>query len=105
MGTATRMGERACYSRRCSPSIPGASMSADQSDSMAQQLGLPPAIRVCLFDLDGVVTRTAAQHAKAWKTMFDAYLKRRAERTGEPFVPFEVATDYVAYVDGKRRLD
>lgn len=68
-------------------------------------LGLPPPVRCCLFDLDGVVTRTAAQHATAWKTMFDTFLTERARRTGEPFVPFDVATDYVAFVDGRKRLD
>jgi beta-phosphoglucomutase family hydrolase len=68
---------------------------------MEQQLGLPPTVRVCLFDLDGVVTRTAAQHAKAWKQMFDEYLKLR----GGPFVPFDISTDYVKYVDGRPRLD
>lgn len=72
---------------------------------MQQQLGLPSQIRVCLFDLDGVVTRTAAQHAKAWKTMFDTFLAAYARRTGQPFVPFDIGTDYVKYVDGKRRLD
>jgi beta-phosphoglucomutase family hydrolase len=72
---------------------------------MMEKLGLPPQIRACLFDLDGVVTRTAAQHAKAWKTMFDAFLAEDARRHGTEFVPFDIATDYVAYVDGKRRLD
>ncbi len=37
--------------------------------------------------------------------MFDGYLRARAERLGEPFVPFDIATDYPAYVDGKRRQD
>jgi beta-phosphoglucomutase family hydrolase len=68
-------------------------------------LGLPEGIRGCLFDLDGVLTQTAAQHAKAWKQTFDGYLAERAKATGEPFVPFDIATDYVRYVDGKPRLD
>jgi beta-phosphoglucomutase family hydrolase len=58
-----------------------------------------------LFDLDGVLTRTATVHAAAWKQMFDEFLKSWAERTGEPFVPFDVATDYDRYVDGRPRLD
>lgn len=70
-----------------------------------QQLGLPAQIRACLFDLDGVVTNTAAQHARAWKTMFDTFLAEHARRADQPFVPFDIATDYVKYVDGKRRLD
>src|ERR1700676_947685 len=68
-------------------------------------LGLPPTIAACLFDLDGVLTQTAKVHAKAWKTMFDAYLKQRAEGTGEPFRPFDDVADYDEYVDGKPRED
>ena len=69
----------------------------------AQSLGLPPGITACLFDLDGVLTNTATVHAKAWKQAFDAFLQRRAERTGEEFTPFDVSADYGPYVDGKPR--
>ena len=68
-------------------------------------LGLPPTTRACLFDLDGVITDTASVHAAAWKQMFDDYLRARAERTGEPFAPFDVKADYGPYVDGRPRLD
>ena len=68
-------------------------------------LGLPADTRACLFDLDGVLTDTASVHAAAWKQMFDDYLRARAARTGEPFRPFDVKTDYGPYVDGKPRLD
>lgn len=68
-------------------------------------LGLPEGIRACLFDLDGVLTRTATVHAAAWKEMFDEYLQRRTEETGQPFVPFDVDADYKPYVDGKKRAD
>ncbi|GAA2580798.1 beta-phosphoglucomutase family hydrolase [Actinomadura fulvescens] len=68
-------------------------------------LGLPEQVEACLFDLDGVLTRTASVHAAAWKEMFDAFLRERAAVTGEPFVPFDPGTDYVEYVDGKRRED
>jgi beta-phosphoglucomutase family hydrolase len=71
---------------------------------MNPTLGLPPGMRACLFDLDGVLTQTAKLHARAWKQMFDAYLRERAQRSGAPFVPFEVA-DYTRYVDGKLRMD
>lgn len=67
-------------------------------------LGLPEGITACLFDLDGVLTKTAVVHQRAWKQMFDEYLRSRAERTGEEFVPFE-EHDYDAYVDGKPRYD
>ncbi|TQS42688.1 beta-phosphoglucomutase family hydrolase [Cryptosporangium phraense] len=68
-------------------------------------LGLPPTVRGCLFDLDGVVTRTAAQHARAWKQTFDTFLAEDAERRGVPFVPFTIEGDYIRYVDGRKRLD
>ncbi|MGE5434022.1 MAG: HAD family hydrolase, partial [Candidatus Doudnabacteria bacterium] len=71
----------------------------------AQRLGLPSGIRACLFDLDGVLTQTAKVHAAAWKEMFDAYLRKRAERSGEAFVPFDPVADYDRYVDGKPRYD
>jgi beta-phosphoglucomutase family hydrolase len=68
-------------------------------------LGLPETVHACLFDLDGVLTDTASVHTKAWKVMFDDYLRQRAERTGEAFVPFDPASDYRQYVDGKKRED
>jgi beta-phosphoglucomutase family hydrolase len=72
---------------------------------MTPMLGLPPQVKACLFDLDGVLTRTATIHASAWKETFDELLRNRAESTGEPFVPFEIGTDYERYVDGRPRLD
>ncbi|GAA3221904.1 beta-phosphoglucomutase family hydrolase [Nonomuraea helvata] len=68
-------------------------------------LGLPDGVRGCLFDMDGVLTRTATVHAAAWKSMFDEFLRRWAGRTGQPFVPFDAVADYDRYVDGKERLD
>ena len=68
------------------------------------RLGLPDNIVACLFDLDGVLTRTAVVHEAAWKEMFDAYLHDRAASTGEPFRAFEQA-DYDRYVDGKPRFE
>jgi beta-phosphoglucomutase-like phosphatase (HAD superfamily) len=58
-----------------------------------------------LFDLDGVLTKTANVHAAAWKQLFDGFLARRAEDTGEAFVPFDIDADYRRYVDGKPRYD
>jgi beta-phosphoglucomutase family hydrolase len=68
-------------------------------------LGLPAAVRACLFDLDGVLTQTAKIHAAAWKQMFDEYLHARASRTQERFEPFDAGEDYERYVDGKPRYD
>jgi beta-phosphoglucomutase family hydrolase len=58
-----------------------------------------------LLDLDGVITDTASIHAACWKQMFDEYLQERATQRGEVFHPFEIATDYRLYVDGKPRYD
>ncbi|NEE02798.1 HAD family hydrolase [Phytoactinopolyspora halotolerans] len=68
-------------------------------------LGLPEDIRACLFDLDGVLTPTAKVHKAAWEETFNAFLRERAERTGEPFVPFDTGREYNVYVDGKARAD
>ncbi|MFD5813246.1 HAD family hydrolase [Streptomyces sp. NPDC127038] len=64
-------------------------------------LGLPQQILACLFDLDGVITKTAVVHAAAWKRTFDDFLR---ERDGDGFRPFDDA-DYSAYVDGMPRAD
>ena len=68
-------------------------------------LGLPDGVTACLFDMDGVVTKTAVVHAAAWKDMFDEFLRQYANENGTPFVPFDSAADYDRYVDGKPRLD
>jgi beta-phosphoglucomutase family hydrolase len=68
-------------------------------------LKLPEGITTCLFDLDGVLTQTAKIHARAWKEMFDDFLRDWAQRHDEPFEAFDRPTDYDEYVDGKPRLD
>ena len=52
-----------------------------------------------LFDLDGVITRTATVHAAAWKRLFDDFLGPRGG------APFDIATDYPRYVDGRPRYE
>ena len=66
---------------------------------------LPDHIAACLFDLDGVLTRTAELHAAAWKQTFDEFLRKRAKDRDEAFVPFDLRADYDAHVDGKPRFD
>jgi beta-phosphoglucomutase family hydrolase len=63
-------------------------------------LGLPESIRACLFDMDGVLTRTATVHQAAWKRTFDQFL--RASAPGQPEFSQD---DYNQFVDGKPRLD
>ncbi len=57
-----------------------------------------------LFDLDGVVTSTAAVHMAAWKRVFDAFLEGVAPGRGVDRRPFE-QRDYRLYVDGRPRYD
>ena len=56
-----------------------------------------------IFDLDGVVTHTASLHARAWKAAFDEYLTTWSRSEAVEFVPFDIRTDYLRYVDGKPR--
>ncbi len=65
-------------------------------------LGLPDTVRACLFDLDGVITDTAAVHAATWKEAFDALLR---QREGDGFRPFTLEADYRELVDGRPRAD
>ncbi|OQX81157.1 MAG: trehalose-phosphatase [Candidatus Omnitrophica bacterium 4484_70.1] len=56
-----------------------------------------------IFDLDGVITKTASLHVKAWKSVFDEYLHLRERRNKEKFSEFTIEKDYLLYVDGKPR--
>ncbi len=58
-----------------------------------------------IFDLDGVITKTALVHAGAWKAAFDEYMRLREGRDGEPFREFTHEDDYLPYVDGKPRYE
>jgi len=65
------------------------------------QLITPELYDAVLFDLDGVVTKTAKTHAKAWKMLFDEYLSKDGKK--ENYTPFDLKEDYIKYVDGKPR--
>ena len=58
-----------------------------------------------LFDLDGVLTKTATVHATCWKRMFDDFLRSHAGRHQVVFRAFDARSDYARYVDGKPRYD
>lgn len=60
--------------------------------------------RAAVFDMDGVVTRTAGLHAAAWKELFDDLLRRLAP-AGQAWRPFDEHADYRAHVDGKPRME
>jgi beta-phosphoglucomutase-like phosphatase (HAD superfamily) len=50
-----------------------------------------------LFDLDGVLTSTAALHATAWKRTFDAMLGHWGQD------PFGLERDHLDHIDGRPR--
>ncbi len=56
-----------------------------------------------IFDLDGVITKTAITHSMAWKKMFDEYLRLRELKYNEIFKEFSYEKDYLPYIDGKPR--
>lgn len=60
--------------------------------------------QAAIFDMDGVITRTAGLHAGAWKELFDDLLRRQAS-DGEAYRPFDERSEYRAYVDGKPRRE
>jgi beta-phosphoglucomutase family hydrolase/Cof subfamily protein (haloacid dehalogenase superfamily) len=122
MGNASRAVQRCAHFITASNEEDGFAEAVERFVLEAPQtaqaaLGLPPRTRACLFDMDGVLTKTAKLHAKAWKETFDAFLRARSDASGasrsqsatssksEPFVPFDIGSDYPRYVDGKLRED
>ena len=71
--------------------------------SRSQLAGSKLDFDAAIFDMDGVLTQTAAVHSIAWKRMFDEYLRVRESRYGEPFREFTHKGDYLTYVDGRPR--
>ncbi len=56
-----------------------------------------------VFDLDGVITKTALVHGTAWKRMFDEFLHKWSDENNIDFREFTHSGDYLPYVDGKPR--
>ena len=72
---------------------------AERARPGSSRLGLPPGIAAALFDLDGVLTRTAVLHAAAWKQAFDPVLAAHSQAA------FDAVADYARHVDGRPRED
>jgi hypothetical protein len=104
-GVAAMLGDEGSASVRTWRQDVTGDAGANVGRAKAGLLGLPDAVTAGLFDLDGVLTNTAAMHNKAWQEMFDALLRERAERRGEQFVGFDLVADPVRYVDDKPRAD
>jgi len=58
-----------------------------------------------LFDLDGVLAKTANLHACARKQLLKNLLQQHDVRTGTPSVPFNIDAEDARYADGKSRYD
>lgn len=56
-------------------------------------------VEAVLFDLDGVLTPTAAVHMRAWERMFTQYFAEHG------ITPPYTDADYFTYVDGRPRYD
>ncbi|HDT14042.1 MAG TPA: trehalose-phosphatase [Candidatus Aminicenantes bacterium] len=78
-------------------------MTAHCCESAGKLTIIASLLQAGIFDLDGVITRTARVHAAAWKEMFDAFLESRSRGGGAE--PFDISRDYGQYVDGKPRYD
>ncbi len=63
----------------------------------------PLSYEAVLFDLDGVLTQTAALHARCCKRTFDDFLDAWGRSTGTCPEPFDAESDYLDHGDGKRR--
>jgi HAD superfamily hydrolase (TIGR01509 family) len=68
-------------------------------------LGLPPAVQVCIFELDGVLAGSGAAHRIAWAETLNEFLLRRFELTGQEVVLFDPHGDYLSHIDGRPRLE
>ncbi len=63
------------------------------------------AFTTIIFNLYGVITRTARIHAKAWKIVFDEFLDRRGQEEGCKYRKISYEHDYLPCVDGKPRCE
>jgi alpha,alpha-trehalase len=71
----------------------------------ARATGPVTPLRAVVLDLDGVVTRTAALHARAWTRTFDDLLAAHPELPAAARRPFDPRADYRRHIDGKPRYD
>ena len=69
-----------------------------------RMLGLPAGVRVCIFELDGVLTMSSEVHATAWAETFDRFLQEQAHSHHRPYIPFDTRHDYEDLVAGRPRL-
>jgi beta-phosphoglucomutase-like phosphatase (HAD superfamily) len=69
-------------------------------------LGLPDRVTACIFDVEGVLTTSAAAHRETWRRTLDAFLlARSASGRGHEYVPFDPIRDYADHLEGRPRVD
>ena len=80
--------------------------SLEEPRATNRMLGLPPTVRGCVFDLDGVLTASAEIHAAAWKDVLDGFASRRSDLSGHRFAiqPFGMG-DYWEHIHDRPRLE
>ena len=74
--------------------------SAPEAFEVALPAGAVPPYEAVIFDMDGVVTDTAALHAAAWKQLFDEVLAEHGKAAGRLVAAFDPDADYRTFVDG-----
>ena len=70
-----------------------------------RMLGLPAGVRVCIFELDGVLAMSSEVHATAWAETFDRFLLEQAHSHQRPYIPFDPRHDYEDLIAGRPRLE
>ena len=69
-------------------------------------LGLPTAVRSCVFELDDVLVGSARLHQEAWARTLNELLGARSYMSyGHLIAPFDPRTDYRQHVEGRPRLE
>jgi beta-phosphoglucomutase-like phosphatase (HAD superfamily) len=71
-------------------------------------LGLPKAIKACVFELDNVLVASGALHREAWARALDELLSSRSEQAvGRAIAPepFDSSRDYEDHIEGRPRLE
>ncbi len=69
-------------------------------------LGVPPAVRSCVFELDDVLVGSAGLHREAWARTLNELLAARSETSyGRLSSPFDPRTDYAEHIEGRPRLE
>lgn len=71
-----------------------------------QALGLPTAVRSCVFELDDVLVGSTRLHREAWTHTLNELIESRGATTyGALIAPFDPQLDYPKHIAGRPRLE